>query len=323
MIKLKRFLSRALLVLISMLIAVCLFESFLRIISYSYCPLEIKVARKADWRGIHSNEDIHFIYDSSLIWRPRKNFQCFNSAGFRGRELKAAQNHRIFAIGDSNTLGIYNGPNWPAELDRKVSAQDERYIVENAGVVGYTSFQGLRLFRRILPLKPEIALISFGANDAHRVYLSDEEYMRKRRINDALDGALGSLRIGQLFMAVLDRRIYQGAEKLKPRVSAEEYRRNLKEIIDISRKRRIQVILLTRPYLNLDPNPPAQWWIRYAEDYNRLTREIARNEKVPCIDIYSRFEGNRECFLDEAHFNEKGHRIAAETIYMNIKPLIR
>ena len=73
---------------------------------------------------------------------------------------------RIVALGDSNTSGwdVDEGANWPAQLQALFSRDGRRAEVVNAGVWGYTSFQGRRRFDEILPFHPDIVLVSFGAN---------------------------------------------------------------------------------------------------------------------------------------------------------------
>jgi hypothetical protein len=87
-------------------------EGLLRLVGYSYTPLKIEVIKKNEWRPYHAFQDKNFVYDPALIWRPKIGLSIFNSQGYRGRELaptKGARELRIFAFGDSNTLG-WRGP---------------------------------------------------------------------------------------------------------------------------------------------------------------------------------------------------------------------
>jgi len=95
----------------------------------------------------------------------------FNSQGFRGKELGGKQHgeFRIFTIGDSNTLGwggSEDAPNWPVHLEDLLQESNNRFTVINAGVWGYTSFQGMRRFKEVLGYDPDMVIISFGSNDA-------------------------------------------------------------------------------------------------------------------------------------------------------------
>src|SRR5262245_57334755 len=156
MTRFKRYLKRICLVLLSILLALGVFEIFLRVIEYEYTPLRIQVLKNwSEWRYHHSFRDEHFVYDPYLIWRPRKSHSVFNSQGYRGEELSAEKKpraYRIFAIGDSNTLGwcMEDGPNWPKDLQDLLRKESDRFTVINAAAYGYSSFQGLRRLREAL-----------------------------------------------------------------------------------------------------------------------------------------------------------------------------
>ena len=313
-----------LLLLASLLLSAVLCEVFLSRIDYHYTPLSIRVLNKGDWRYHHAFEDKHFVYDPNLLWAPKKNYSVFNSQGFRGRELSVEKQEgewRIFAVGDSNTLGWdqQNGPNWPLYLEDLLKKDKEGIVVINAGVYGYTSFQGVRRFKEILPYHPDMVLISFEGNDALRVQVSDKEFMARhffRRIN--MDKLLMKSRIGQLAMAAGDKLLFRGkGEQLVPRVSVEEYTDNINEMISVARERGIRVVLLTRPFLlkNVDLQK------HYAAYYAGATKDVARRSGVPVIDLASEFSYKDGYFTDYAHFNEAGHRLAAKMIYDRLKDL--
>src|SRR5262245_49800303 len=180
---LSRLLKKTGLALFSLLLALALVEGLLRLVGYSYTPLSIQVIQNySEWRYFHAFEDKHFVYDPYLIWRPRSDAPGFNSQGYRGREIsleKRPGDYRIFAVGDSNTLGWigHGDPNWPAYLEQYLNEKGGgRFTVINAGAYGYSSFQGLRRFQEALPFHPDMVLISFGCNDAMRVTISDAEF---------------------------------------------------------------------------------------------------------------------------------------------------
>ena len=108
MVPRKTFLKRAVLVVTSAGLALALAEVSLRWVDFRYSPMAIEDASGRDDRLIHLFEPENFVTDPALLWRPRANHSVFNSQGFRGRELnvpKAPGEFRIFAVGDSNTLG--------------------------------------------------------------------------------------------------------------------------------------------------------------------------------------------------------------------------
>lgn len=324
----RKFIIIAISIFLGLFLAFLTAEIALRVIDYDYIPLRIrKLGRKikdmprSDWRGFHSVMDDRFIYDPELIWRPRKKYGPFNSQGFKGPEvdiLKKANEYRIFTIGDSNTLGPEQGCSWPEYLGQLFKRKKPNVFVINAGVYGYTSFQGLRCFEKILKYKPDMVLISFGSNDCLRVTIPDKEYVSSKKF---FKSGLEQFRVCYLFIAFSDIILMKKREKnqLVPRVSLKEYSDNLNKMIKLADKNHIKVVLLTRPFIGKSPH--RLWWKNFAPEYNELSKKIAKDNNVLAIDIYSHFKDKAEYFVDGSHFNDIGYRIAAELIYDYIKDI--
>ncbi len=320
----KPLLIRIGLVAVSVAVALTLCEIILVLLHYNYTPLRIEVQKKSDWRQYHAFEDSSFVSDSYLIWRPKPNAAIFNSQGYRGKELtrgKHPGSMRIYAIGDSNTLGWgeWNGPNWPQYAGELIDHLRQPIDMINAGVWGYTSFQGLRRFEQTLVYEPDVVLISFGSNDAQQVTISDADFVNLggRKFSFYLGQALNELRLGQLVLAVSDRLFMKNKERLISRVSLAEYKSNLDQIIRESKARHIRVVLLTRPYKG--ESNDIRWWMTYAPQYNAAVREVAETAGVPWIDVYAFFKDRPELFADESHFTEQGHRLMAQLVYEKIR----
>jgi len=120
-------------------VGLVLCELALRLADYTYNPLQIDARRLAENRPQALFEDKNFVYDPETIWTPRKSYGVFNAQGFRGPELsgpKAPGEFRIFAVGDSNTLGWAGsrGANWPTFLGALLAHRNQRFVVVNAGV---------------------------------------------------------------------------------------------------------------------------------------------------------------------------------------------
>lgn len=315
--------DKTVLLLAGVYVSLGIAEAILWISNYEYSPLRIVRQDLSDWRQYHAFDDRFFIYDPELIWRPKKGCSMFNSQGYRGRVLSGCKepgSFRIFAIGDSNTLGWADGgPNWPGYLEALLAEDRDGITVTNAGVYGYSSFQGLRRFKESLRFKPDMAVISFGGNDPHRVVTSDAEYDDRTARRLKLDRALHRCRVGQLIVAFMDRPSGK-REHLVPRVAPDEYKNNVEEMIRLSNENGIRVVLLTRPFIGASPD--GLWWKNFAPAYNALTLEIGRENRVMAIDVHDYFKDKKECFADDSHFNEKGHRLAAGIIRDNIEPLV-
>jgi len=318
--------TKGFLVALGIVISLSIGEVFLRLIGYAYNPLRIQtIATYSEWRYFHAFKDEHFEYDPYLIWRPRKRIPPFNSHGYRGEEISLRKEPgaiRIFAIGDSNTLGwLGNGDfNWPAYSHETLTRENDRFSVVNAGVYGYSSFQGLRRLEEALSFEPDVVLISFGLNDAMRVTVPDAEFLSKGIRAFHLDEMLVRWRTGQVLLAVYDRFASRQEGGLVPRVSIQEYRNNLMQMIALARSKSIRVVLLTRPFTG--DSPDERWWKNFGPMYNRTVLQVAKEAEVPVIDVYAYFAGRPEYFADESHFTEAGHRTMARLIYENIRPLL-
>jgi len=166
-----------------------------------------------------------------------------------------------------------------------------------------------------LKYEPDIALVSWCSNDALRVTVSDAEFDQRRIRKTELDKKLIKYKTGQLLLAGLDGLLREKNE-LGFRVSLEESRENLNEIIKLAKERGIKVILLTRPFVgNRDDK---DYWRFYGPFYNAAVVEITRDNNVDIIDIYSYFENKKEYFRDDCHFTKEGHKLAARIVYDHI-----
>ena len=318
--------ARVGLLLGSLVLTLLVLEVGLAVIGYEYAPMSIQIGQAGDARGFHVFEDANFEYDPNLIWRPKPSQSIFNRQGFRGPELADTRmpgEVRIFTVGDSNTLGWAgaDGPNWPQRLHELAAQEHERAVVVNAGVWGYASFQGVRRFRETLAFDPDIVLVSFGSNDAHRVLVGDREYAANPVRETGLGQLLRQSRLGELLLAAADAASRRRPGEVQPRVSLDEYRANLTTMVQEGRDRGVQVVLLTRPYEGQIDN--AYWWKNWGDDYNVVTAEVARDTDVPLVDVYSYFKDRTELFADESHFTAEGHELAADIIFDHLKPLIR
>ena len=323
------------LLLVSIGVSLALAEVGLRLAGYSYTPMKIQVWQTAR-EGLETNpvdrrmqtafETENFTHDPVLLWRPRAGVSVFNSRGYRARELaepKRPEEFRIVAVGDSNTLG-WKGPegaSWPLTVEDLLRRASDRFAVINAGVWGYTVFQGQRRFEESLALEPNLVLVSFGANDAHRVSVSDRDFYRT-----ALSTPLPFLsrsKVGLLLVSFWD--TWVAAEEAPqnrrvPRVSLEDYRRTLREIVATATARGVDCVLMTRPYQGRTGDPSR--WKYYAPDYLAATAEIAAQTDVPLIDLYALFADKPELFIDESHFDARGHQLAAERVVAAMSPLL-
>lgn len=77
---------------------------------------------------------------------------------------------KIVAFGDSLTAGLGVAPDqtYPAQLQRRLDALGQQYLVLNAGVSGDTSAGGLRRVSWVLAGNPHLVILELGGNDGLR-----------------------------------------------------------------------------------------------------------------------------------------------------------
>lgn len=145
--------------------------------------------------------------------------------------LPSRGRRRVLVLGDSCARLSVRGRPFSAVLQERLG---DGHQVLNAGVPGYTSHQGLTWLRtQLLELEPEVTVVYFGWNDHWRATgLTDRVLARRRQP--------GRLRL----LALLDR-----PAKPRPlRVSVEEYRENLRAIVDPLLDQGGRVILVAAPH---------------------------------------------------------------------------
>jgi lysophospholipase L1-like esterase len=206
------------------------------------------------------------------------------------------------------------------ELNKK---EPGRCTVTNAGVYGYTSFQGVRRFNEALQYQPDMVIVSFGCNDGMRVTVSDAAFASRPIRKNRLDTVLYKTHTGQLLLACSDKLFTSGSASLVPRVSVEEYKNNLNEMICVGRERGIKVVLLTRPFTDIEGETHDEnWWKNFAPDYNAATKEVGAANGLTVVDIAGYFADKKGMFADESHFTKEGFQLAAKLIHDAIRPLI-
>jgi lysophospholipase L1-like esterase len=225
---------------------------------------------------------------------------ALNSQGFRSDEFAAAQRGtlRVACVGDSWTFGMNVDQNrtYPSRLSAALRAGGAPAEVENFGVLGYSSFQGLELLKsRVLEQRPDVVAIGFGMNDSEVAGYRDRDMIstaqpavRTRMLETAKDLEFYKL----LHYLALTLRFHPKSigeyvrEQAKDRgggtvdystiepwtrVSPHDFDTNLREMIGLSRSGGAAVVLLDN---ELWPESP----------YRAVLRTIATDAHVPLVD---------------------------------------
>jgi lysophospholipase L1-like esterase len=284
----------------------------------SWQPLQVVwIERTNDFRLAHLTLEDYREPDPVLLWRPVGR-PPYNAQRFKGPLMavpKPAGVFRIMCYGDSNTDGPDKG-GWPDELqhilDGRAGHGRLRYEVVNAGVVGYSSHQGLLRFRQEVELyQPDLIIVSFGWNDASEVGggRTDRDY---RQPSPWRVRVLRVLLKSQLFLVLMQ--YVPKAPAARPlqhtvRVPLSDYLHNMEGFATTASEYRASVVFLTRPHRE----PEAD--LRGVPAYNSQLRLWAHDHRLPLIDVQATFESaGAEFFLDASHFTPLGDRRMAETL---------
>ena len=326
-------------------------EGMLRLFEFRFSP-EAHLYQFANPEMESASEGIYLERDPLLFWRLKPYFSSdkvtINAHGFRGRALsqpKPGGLARIVCLGCSTTfgLGVDDNATYPAVLEAFLRGRrgERRYEVINCGVPGYTSYQAMLLFQgKILPLEPDMVVLLLGTvNDwvpaVARPDLKQSSPMRRMAI--WMHTKLGCLRIYQFLEYLLlsthrrettgeiIARKERGLSQLEtanypgePRVSPEDFKRNLTAVIRKADELNMEVILVAPPL-------PAKTLARnpVAYKYMNAVRAVASVHQVPLVDAFAVFVENRETdlFFDFCHPNIRGNRLLAKGVAQAIQSM--
>ncbi len=217
----------------------------------------------------------YFLADPTLFWKVRPGI----SPDFERRAKFVhpdspipphGNKKRLIVLGDSCSRVTDDDLPYSAHLEAALG-RDE-YEVLNASVPGYTSFQGLAWLRsQLLAAEPDVVVVYFGWNDHWRTTgKNDLEYARSLEPT--------SLRLLQIFQPRPDTPPF--------RVSLDEYRENLKDIIDEVTGRGGEVILIAAPY-RFSPGVHEQ----YVKDKYLVPDDDAESLHREYLDVLREFIG--------------------------------
>ncbi len=196
----------------------------------------------------------------------------------------------------------------------------------NLACSGWSTYQGLQQMKEdVVALAPEVVTIFFGWND-HWVGFGVDDKTAAAMARGP--GALQELRVVQLLTklrvvleaAAAGRKA--GTERRPLRVSREDFRSNLEEMVDVARGHAIAPVLITAPTSHVEGEEPEYLRRRWIEDlselvplhqsYVRVVREVARDKDVVLCDLAAELdrlprEDLARLFKDDGiHFTPEG-----------------
>jgi lysophospholipase L1-like esterase len=247
-----------------------------------------------------------------------------NRLGLRGPEPDAAARGAILLLGDELTFGwgVADEDTYPAQLERWVRERCPGCgPVLNAGVPGYTSYQGLLLLRELgVRFRPRAVVVQFHLNDA---LMDGEEHGADDRSPstrgwDAADRWLRHQSAAYGWARGVASAPPRGWWRAAPRTPLGRYRRNLRALAAEARRLDAGLVLLN---IGFGPDSPrkagrAPRRLRrghYEGDYQAATRLAALLDGASLVDFLG---GELELgtMLDAFHPNAEGYRRIATRV---------
>lgn len=286
-------------------------------------------------------EQENMVEDALLMWFPRANYtfnnvKIINSQGFRDKEYNVKKDKdvfRILCLGDSSTFGW----NVPLEetyhalletrLNKEFGHQGKRFEIINAGVTGYTSCQGLNLYKfKGVKYEPDVVTFYLGVNDpVKRFYLNDKQIMRNdvpvwiKSVNNNLLLQFHSYRLLREWIVHAISVEKNHAGENIPRVSPEDFKKNILELNGLCNRNGALLVLISPP---LCKERDFGGDVQRKKDvvlYRKELESISRENKIPLIKIVEMTEeassDTTPFFLDAVHPNTSGHRMIEERLY--------
>ena len=314
------------------------FELFVRILPYNPGSARMVMSFiNHEWTDSHT-----YVTDLDLFWRfrPNQEIEChtkddefykipINNIGFQGGDFPDSvpdNAFRIMFLGDSCVFGWEVPPekNIPNQVmnNAKKAYPHQIFHTFNGGTPGYSSYQAktvLRLFGK--QYNPHLVIVYVGTGDAlPKINNTDLEIAHGLRKNLLLGEIIDKSKLLstlRAFFYYLNRQMSDNSDtidwsKALPRVSFDEYKSNMTDMINFSRNEiQSEIVLVTRQH-----NTP----IASVFKYNKILRKLAQEKNVLYVEVeklISNQQNPTSLYVenDEIHMNEEGSELVGEYIF--------
>jgi len=228
-----------------------------------------------------------------------------DASGFRRTPIVHDAHRTILFLGDSCTfgLGVEDEETFPSQVQGAMGGV--RCL--NAGVPGYTAYQGRMLLERFeFGRTPDVVVITFGINEEMQWDgRGDLEHANMIKAGHAR--LLDRLRFVSLLRAILPTRVPDRSQATRPRLTDGEFEGQIRAMVRWCRARGAEPILVYWP--------KARQMLQAETTSKQLVlRKAASEEQVVFVDLVHAFRthGGVKLFRDVVHANRAGCRQAAE-----------
>lgn len=230
-----------------------------------------------------------------------------NEHGCRAMPSVSHRNKSVLFLGDSCTFGV--GVDGHQTFAERLQTSLPEVQCVNAGVPGYSAYQGkLHLQRQLKRMAPDVVVLAFLFNDMSSWdNMSDMQHAAASKSLAAR--MVAHSRIASLMATWKPAPRYPSERDETPRLSDEEYSRQIQDIVDVCRANSAQPVLVVWP-LRSQMNRGSDL---VKQD---IIRHIAREEQLEIVDLlpFFRQEGGEALFADVVHANVAGHRLVADKL---------
>jgi len=327
----------------------------LEIILRIYNPFPSRV--KGNKIILPANQTVY--YKNNKITKLDKEVKItYNSLGFTGPEKPRNYDSSlsIFTVGGSTTAGwgLPERQSWPFLLSGELSKTFENVWLNNAGIVGHSSYGHILLLNEhLVKHRPKVIIFLTGINDIDRQDITLHDFSSPRSFkqwlvqhSEILSIAVAYLRskkaiVNGLGIDPLDFNqkkndtLFFTQDTLQKIAAAQiplvkAYEQRMRSLIDTCLRNNIRPVLMTQPLLcgigkdsitgmNLEHVRIArgmngEMWNRKLNLYNEVTRRLAKEYNILCIDLANLLPRNSLYYFDFVHQTNQGAQKITELI---------
>lgn len=272
---------------------------------------------------------------------------AINSHGFRGPEIEMPKPDgrlRLAFLGGSTTFCAEASSveaTWPALVAAELAAAHPEVSVDwiNAGAAGYNTEQSLiNLQLRVAPFEPDVLFVYHATNDLthdSRILAAEEGlYDLDNAESSGLGDVLLTWHLIEKNLRFEKRKGATAARTLEfdPRELSAPFRARLTALLEACREVAAVVVVPTFSHrarrdqspeeareacgssLYYMPFMSIEGLLEGFEEYNRVIRDVAREEGVVLVEGEHSIPGDARHFKDSVHFVDAGCRLQADRV---------